>query len=142
MCVFSQYMDTLYLLLLCFLSIGRPPRSTRTDPVVPYTTPFRSVLRVRRRRRPPRLETGEHVSLPSPHPFSMMNTSADLRVRPFFCAYRPPVRGQERTSTRLNSTHYCASRMPSSACNTKQIKSYNYSPTHNLPYTRNRNTKL
>ena len=28
------------------------------------------VLRVRRRRRPPRLETGEHASLPSPHPFS------------------------------------------------------------------------
>src|SRR3546814_16427534 len=30
------------LYLLFFLSIRRPPRSTRTDPLVPYTTLFRS----------------------------------------------------------------------------------------------------
>src|SRR3546814_10315243 len=29
--------------------------------------------------------------------------------------------GEDRKSTRLNSSHYCASRMPTSACNTKPI---------------------
>src|SRR3546814_4930601 len=30
--------------LMCFLMIRRPPRSTRTDTLFPYTTLFRSVL--------------------------------------------------------------------------------------------------
>src|SRR3546814_19857836 len=29
---------------MCFLSIRRPPRSTRTDTLFPYTTLFRSLL--------------------------------------------------------------------------------------------------
>src|SRR3546814_14932618 len=33
--------------LFFFLRIGRPPRSTRTDTLVPYTTLFRSTLQVR-----------------------------------------------------------------------------------------------
>src|SRR3546814_10032505 len=33
------------LLLLCFLMIRRPPRSTRTDTLFPYTTLFRSPQR-------------------------------------------------------------------------------------------------
>src|SRR3546814_18030188 len=32
----------MFLLLFCFLMIRRPPRSTRTDPLFPYTTLFRS----------------------------------------------------------------------------------------------------
>src|SRR3546814_11941492 len=35
-------------LLVFFLMIRRPPRSTRTDTLFPYTTLFRSGLRVRR----------------------------------------------------------------------------------------------
>src|SRR3546814_5568124 len=31
-------------MFLCFLMIRRPPRSTRTDTLLPYTTLFRSVL--------------------------------------------------------------------------------------------------
>src|SRR3546814_17332420 len=31
-----------YILLFCFLMIRRPPRSTRTDTLLPYTTLFRS----------------------------------------------------------------------------------------------------
>src|SRR3546814_9939307 len=30
------------MLVFCFLMIQRPPRSTRTDPLLPYTTLFRS----------------------------------------------------------------------------------------------------
>src|SRR3546814_9898159 len=33
-----------YDLCVCFLMIRRPPRSTRTDTLFPYTTLFRSVL--------------------------------------------------------------------------------------------------
>src|SRR3546814_9848161 len=37
----------MYALLLFFLMIRRPPRSTRTDTLFPYTTLFRSVRRLR-----------------------------------------------------------------------------------------------
>src|SRR3546814_1002414 len=33
---------SLYVVVLCFLMIRRPPRSTRTDTLFPYTTLFRS----------------------------------------------------------------------------------------------------
>src|SRR3546814_16286299 len=33
---------------ICFLSIRRPPRFTRTDPRFPYTTRFRSLFGARR----------------------------------------------------------------------------------------------
>src|SRR3546814_13089608 len=45
-----QYAETLVLaatdltaFMLCFLMIRRPPRSTRTDTLFPYTTLFRSI---------------------------------------------------------------------------------------------------
>src|SRR3546814_1983516 len=42
-CLFSSY-STLLHLFVFFLMIRRPPRSTRTDTLFPYTTLFRSVL--------------------------------------------------------------------------------------------------
>src|SRR3546814_16284964 len=39
-----------------FLMIRRPPRSTRTDTLFPYTTLFRSAARRRRSRHPRRLD--------------------------------------------------------------------------------------
>src|SRR3546814_11293784 len=39
-------------LFLFFLMIRRPPRSTRTDTLFPYTTLFRSILRLRHYRSP------------------------------------------------------------------------------------------
>src|SRR3546814_14138302 len=48
----------LCILLLCFvffLMIRRPPRSTRTDPLFPYTTLFRSVVAILERPLPPGL---------------------------------------------------------------------------------------
>src|SRR3546814_14433559 len=44
-CVVSRHLWWLYVLchsLVCFLMIRRPPRSTRTDTLFPYTTLFRS----------------------------------------------------------------------------------------------------
>src|SRR3546814_4731328 len=81
--------------------IRRPPRSTRTDTLFPYTTLFRS---------PPRLETGEHASLPSPHPFSMMHTfggpsGPPFLLRPLLCASWP-VR-QQSVGGEIGRAHVC-----------------------------------
>src|SRR3546814_4745634 len=118
--------------------IRRPPRSTRTDTLVPYTTLFRS----------PRLNDGgepcprgdkaapvcygaEAKRSPRTVQDAMSNPEAEVdaagplptspealhrRLDDLGIAYRsvshPPV---DRKSTRLNSSHSCASRMPSSA---------------------------
>src|SRR3546814_14786709 len=41
-CFFSVSMYTLFFFVFFFLMIRRPPRSTRTDTLFPYTTLFRS----------------------------------------------------------------------------------------------------
>src|SRR3546814_2836194 len=57
MCFYSLCGDIIrsYLLVVFFLIIRRPPRSTRTDTLFPYTTLFRSPRSARspRRRSPP-----------------------------------------------------------------------------------------
>src|SRR3546814_7812912 len=85
--------------------IRRPPRSTRTDTLFPYTTLFRSETHPTKRR------FDDHHRV-----------HADIGRR------FPPIlarRQGDRKSTRLNSSHYCASRMPSSACK-KKDKPYLY----------------
>src|SRR3546814_15760588 len=56
LCVFYLCGST-YLLLFFFLMIRRPPRSTRTDTLFPYTTLFRSAQRRDRGVREPRAGT-------------------------------------------------------------------------------------
>src|SRR3546814_21166216 len=41
--MYVMFMCDLFVLYVCFLMIRRPPRSTRTDTLFPYTTLFRSV---------------------------------------------------------------------------------------------------
>src|SRR3546814_15769005 len=65
-----MYLRLLLSLCFVFLMIRRPPRSTRTDTLFPYTTLFRSLWR-RRPRRPPRPRLGrrhraDHPLLPRP----------------------------------------------------------------------------
>src|SRR3546814_16777415 len=71
-----------------FLMILRPPRSTRTDTLFPYTTLFRS--------RPARAEPrGEHIRR------HIRRRQCSLRLGPTV-----PLRAPEdRKSTRLNSSH-------------------------------------
>src|SRR3546814_17993622 len=78
-------------LLFFFLMIRRPPRSTRTDTLFPYTTLFRSA-RDDRRRRPRR---------PQPQ-WRPRRGDGAYRGRP--ALVRRPS-GQDRKSTRLNSSH-------------------------------------
>src|SRR3546814_14504230 len=51
---FSFFMFLVFVTLLFFLMIRRPPRSTRTDTLLPYTTLFRSGSRASSRPPPPR----------------------------------------------------------------------------------------
>src|SRR3546814_2466895 len=140
--------------------IRRPPRSTRTDTLFPYTTLFRSAGDGWRfpieappppRRGARRVDAGE---LDEPLPLAMAAAGLEQvlawgvpgiaaalgeRTRalddaldanglstwktpghaPHLTALRPPA--EDRKSTRLNSSHSCAPRMPSSACNNKNI---------------------
>src|SRR3546814_13753733 len=99
-------------LLFFFLMIRRPPRSTRTDTLFPYTTLFRSLQPV---------EPGPHIGRPAA-PAGRPRARRDLaqlvgqHVRPEPLVPRPQPaldRGQpgtavaerDRKSTRLNSSH-------------------------------------
>src|SRR3546814_17784630 len=99
--------------------LRRPPRSTRTDTLCPYTTLFRSGGSLISMRKP---QTGK----PYPAGLAARGDSAALRdalersptdlldeLR--FIWDLPEGKPIDRKSTRLNSSHYCASRMPSSA---------------------------
>src|SRR3546814_14977806 len=75
-----------------FLMIRRPPRSTRTDTLFPYTTLFRSTGR-----RNPALRAAAPARARS-HP---ADAHADWHGVPEF----PAVSAPDRKSTRLNSSH-------------------------------------
>src|SRR3546814_3055384 len=86
--------------------IRRPPRSTRTDTLFPYTTLFRSLAQ-------------RHFLR---HPVDLLLTLREFERPGVFERLVLVAGGEEgrmrlrdRKSTRLNSSHSCASRMPSSA---------------------------
>src|SRR3546814_1990176 len=123
--------------------IRRPPRSTRTDTLFPYTTLFRS--RTRFDLGAAQLDVGVFVNAKTlHHPIYQLidqksvdrggyfrfdyaagpveaTLGGELRVgdvhsRRFVnAAGRRGAKTLDRKSTRLNSSHYCAYRMPSSA---------------------------
>src|SRR3546814_2499739 len=121
--------------------IRRPPSSTRTDTLFPYTTLFRSygaapdILKSRiiaeefSRARLPSGLANQGISMLVP---TLLELGTDDQKRRWIAAtltgevvwcqgYSDPGAGSEdRKSTRLNSSHYCASRMPSSARNKKK----------------------
>src|SRR3546814_3378342 len=105
--------------------IRLPPRSTRTDTLFPDTTLFRScgfarlfdgvagaAQQVAQRRE------GRFIRL--------VNADDDAaHRRRQITSHHLDIEGRavhptDRKSTRLNSSHYCASRMPSSACKKKR----------------------
>src|SRR3546814_18954163 len=61
-------------IFICFLMIRRPPRSTRTDTLFPYTTPFRS-------------DAAQHA-LQSPLEAARLGTLADQLVDVLRCRQR------------------------------------------------------
>src|SRR3546814_8877761 len=113
-----------------FVMIRRPPRATRTDTLLPHAALLRSRRRgcvappCRRAARSTRRAGGRR------------RTARADRCRPPFRRSTPRRRAgrrrsaarRDRQSTRLNSSHYCASRMPSSAFKKKTpIRNRNHS---------------
>src|SRR3546814_3032891 len=122
--------------------IRRPPRSTRTDTLFPYTTLFRSIVgdviigkeggadaldgahRVEERVR-------VEIMLRRTVGFEEVAVAAEGLVEVDLLAvgkHRAATdrRSADRKSTRLNSSHSCASRMPSSACKKKTTKKHRH----------------
>src|SRR3546814_11822590 len=92
----------LLFLIFCYLMIRRPPRSTRTYTLFPYTTLFRSPPGRRGLRHPGR-ERRRGRGVCQPHP-----PRPDGEERPgVLVRVRQPAqgRGTDRKSTRLNSSH-------------------------------------
>src|SRR3546814_16613128 len=95
---------------LFFLMIRLPPRSTRTDTLFPYTTLFRSFTTET-------LDPPTNVNATATLGLVVTITwtpTVDTRATGYQIL-RSTTNGGDRKSTRLNSSHYCASRMPSSA---------------------------
>src|SRR3546814_2364523 len=96
--------------------IRRPPRSTRTDTLLPYTTLFRSrALRIRGAglmgRSHDRISPDRGNGV-----FDPDRGESDIATRKEGALISEHAYNTDRKSTRLNSSHYCAPRMPSSAC--------------------------
>src|SRR3546814_20938743 len=92
-----------------FLRIRKPPRSTRTATLFPYTTRFRSLLAG---------QLTQHILQDA----AMTEEVALLRGQQhhvngelLLAAVGGRGNHRDRKSTRLNYSHLCASRMPSSA---------------------------
>src|SRR3546814_9082175 len=113
--------------------LRRPPRSTRTDTLFPYTTLFRSRDEGRREfaptpQRQDRPRRSRWLKLPPwlaygsrEHPLDCLPLRRGHVLGKRFSSRRPPFSVDDserrlavldRTSTRLNSSQYCASRMP------------------------------
>src|SRR3546814_20534799 len=98
--------------------IRRPPRSTRTDTLFPYTTLFRSphqIFKAWSDKYKGKFDAGWDVyrqqTFARQKALGWVPKDAKLTPRPDTL----PAWDRDRKSTRLNSSHYCASRMPSSA---------------------------
>src|SRR3546814_13073754 len=77
-----------------FLMIRRPPRSTRTDTLFPYTTLFRSLTRYR----------GLHATVMKPN-FEEVSRLLGPHAPASDDRARAVIEGADRKSTRLNSSH-------------------------------------
>src|SRR3546814_11600357 len=101
-------------MVVFFLMISRPPRSTRTDTLIPYTTLFRSLLKPHEH-----MDCHRREALPA-----RLHYGHNPRVAAIICIAEPgwsiiagepqwPVAGgahgydnqEDRKSTRLNSSH-------------------------------------
>src|SRR3546814_13816255 len=112
-------MLVLFAVFCFYLVIRRPPRATRTDTLFPYTTLFRSFGGGRQQDAVGVAARGPFRRPPDRHADSRAFSDPAVRGFRLYRLYRggrPSRRRRtDRKSTRLNSSHYCASRMPSSA---------------------------
>src|SRR3546814_3827670 len=108
----------------CFLMIRRPPRSTRTDTLFPYTTLFRSGVPCQAHHTVDEILIDEQVWANE----YLIRQEHDLLGG--LTVVAPPVKFRDRKSTRLNSSHQCASRMQSSACKENHVRPHRPQATY------------
>src|SRR3546814_3010951 len=96
---------------MLFVMIRRPPRSTRTDTLFPYTTLFRSPRRAQQRQ--------EFAGRQREIDAVQRHGTAEFLVQAAHAQQGLAGGRVDRKSTRLNYSHSCAYRMPSSACKKK-----------------------
>src|SRR3546814_13173654 len=89
---YVDFVVALCCMFFFFLMIRRPPRSTRTDTLFPYTTLFRSVRSLLHRRA---------LRLP-PRPLLLPRARGRESM---LCHHLGGRRQSDRKSTRLNSSH-------------------------------------
>src|SRR3546814_13147146 len=92
---------SMILSLFFFLMIRRPPRSTRTDTLFPYTTLFRAADAVEKIEQIPRRGARRHDAVQFQRAHRRRATGRG-RADPA-CQKRPEL--LDRKSTRLNSSH-------------------------------------
>src|SRR3546814_11251421 len=101
--IVNEYVTLIYISVFFFLIIRRPPRSTRTDTLFPYTTLFRSVP-TRDARRP-----GDDARPQGRAAQSRRDEALDGSTDPSLQAVHRRLscarRRGDRKSTRLNSSH-------------------------------------
>src|SRR3546814_14710732 len=86
------------LMLFFFIMLRRPPRSTRTDTLFPYTTLFRSIIAHFDKQ-------GTRGLLPKASVRSMVGGNKCSRGVHEFTARFAIIEQRDRKSTRLNSSH-------------------------------------
>src|SRR3546814_1986999 len=111
-----------------FLMLRHPPSCTRIDALFPYTTPFRSAV-IRDAFGEPCPEKREELRLARGNAAADENSLRQGGEHQIVAERGQCIGGLrpdgmigryvDRKSTRLNSSHSCASRMQSSACKTK-----------------------
>src|SRR3546814_6096975 len=118
-------------LLIFFLMIRRPPRSTRTDTLFPYTTLFRSPaaglgLRHRPRGRRPGLLRGQRIVDPRLRRRLLFHPGRLLQCRP---ERQPGERSEEHTSElqslmRISYAVFCLKKKNTKEKTTKHTQAY------------------
>src|SRR3546814_1540865 len=114
-CVILQLLCTL---LFFFLRIRRPPRSTRTDTLFPYTTLFRSCI--------PAASSGPRPRAYRPAPPRPMRSSRRAETGP--ASGRPRTRSEEHTSElqslmRISYAVFCLKKKKNKICKRTHYKS-------------------
>src|SRR3546814_2625276 len=118
-------------LIFFFLMIRRPPRSTRTDTLFPYTTLFRSVVHVDGDR--PQLETGqEHdderdaVARRNSIPFRSEEHTSELQslMRISYAVFC--LKKKKTTATHINSSNLCLHSSKHMHSNHNNLSHFNY----------------
>src|SRR3546814_8325604 len=122
-----------------FLMIRRPPRSTRTDTLFPYTTLFRSDHQSRRTRCPPSPATSRRTRRCGTKPLQTLQFEVvNLAIRPGIIGRGPAItRSEEHTSElqslmRISYAVFCLQKKKTNNTNPTENKTHreqNYNKT-------------